>query len=257
MMKKLLFVCVLVISIVQLSNIQLSAYSGDDKLECKFYHAYVTGDMSPWPGYIDLLEGKYNYNSSPEILYDIVKAYYGYVAFLIGIEDHEEANEFLDRAEKYLEKLKEQNRYRAEAKAFQGAFIAYEIGMNKAKAVYLGPRSMKNINQALELEPNNHNALIEKGNAEFHMPRMFGGSYEKAAEYFRRAVNSLEQSGNDLSCNWLYMNALAWLAQSYDKAGRIEKAENTYQKILQLEPDFQWVADELYPEFRKSHKQNY
>ena len=253
-MKKLLLFWVLAISIVQLSNTQSSAYSGEEKLECKFYHAYVSGDMKPWPGYIDVLERKYNYNSSPEILYDIVKAYYGYVAFLIGIEDYKEAHEFMDLAEKYLEKLKEQNSYRAEAKAFQGAFIAFEIGMNKAKAVYLGPQSMKNINQALELEPNNHNALIEKGNAEFHMPRMFGGSYVKAAEYFRRAVNSLEQSGNDLSCNWLYMNALAWLAQSYDKAGNIEKAKETYQKILKLEPDFQWVADELYPEFRKADK---
>jgi len=256
-MKRLLFGFVIMMSILYLGNIQLSAYTGDDNLECKFYHAYVTGDMTPWPGYINILERQYNYNSSPETLYDIVKAYYGYVAFLIGIEDYEEARKFLDLAEKYQEKLKEQNRFRAEAKAFQGAFIAFEIGMNKAKAVFLGPRSMKSINQALELDPNNHHALIEKGNAEFHMPRMFGGSYEKAAEYFRRAVNSLEQSGESLSCNWLYMNALAWLAQSYDKAGRIEKAENIYQKILNLEPGFQWVADELYPEFRKSHKRNY
>jgi tetratricopeptide (TPR) repeat protein len=50
------------------------------------------------------------------------------------------------------------------------------------------------------------------------------------------------------------MNALAWLAQSYDNAGKIDKAEETYHKILRLEPEFKWVAGELYPEFRKSHK---
>jgi len=255
-MKKLLLLLVFIVGIVQMNSLQLSAYSGEDRLDCKFYHAYISGDMAPWTEYIDILKRKYNYNPSPELLYDIVKAYYGYIAFLIGIEEHKEAHEFLDRAEEYQEKLKEKSEYQAEAKAFQGAFIAFKIGMNKAKAVFLGPRSMKYINQALELEPNNFNALIEKGNAEYHMPRMFGGSYQKAAEYFKRAVSSLEQSQSDteLSCNWLYMNALAWLAQSYDNAGKIEEAKETYQKIFRLEPDFQWVAEELYPEFRKSHR---
>ncbi len=255
-MKKLLLLLVFIVGVVQMNSLQLSAYSGEDKLDCKFYHAYVTGDMTSWPEYIDVLKRKFNYNSSPEILYDIVKAYYGYIAFLIGIEEHKKAHEFLDRAEKYQEKLKEKNGYKSEAKAFQGAFIAFKIGMNEAKAVFLGPRSMKYINQALEIEPSNYNALIERGNAEFHMPRMFGGSYQKAADYFKRAVNSLEQSQSDteLSCNWLYMNALAWLAQSYDKAGKIEEAELTYKRILRLEPDFQWVTKELYPEFRKSHR---
>jgi len=229
-------------------------YTGKAEIECNFYEAYVTGEMEPWPEYIDELESIYSDNPSGELLYDIVEAYYGYVAYTIGIDKNNEAREYMESAEHYLEKLEEKQAYKASALAFKGAFIAFEIGMNRAKAVYLGPKSMSNINRALELEPENINALIEKGNAEYHMPRIFGGSYRKAAEYFNRAVNTLEETDRNLSCNWKYMNALAWLAQSYEKAGKIDKAENIYQKILEKEPEFDWVANELYPEFRKSHR---
>ena len=229
-------------------------YPGEKEMQCKFYKAYVTGEMEPWPGYIDELERTYSDNPSDELLYDIVEAYYGYVGYTIGIDEYDEASEYMEAAEHYLDKLEKKKEYKAAALAFKGAFIAFEIGMNKAKAVFLGPKSMGNINRALELDPNNSNALIERGNAEFHMPRIFGGSYKKAAEYFNRAVNALEQSGDNFSCNWMYMNALAWLARSYDKAGEIDKAENTYQKILEKEPEFDWVSEELYPEFKKSHR---
>ena len=229
-------------------------YSGKNEMQCKFYEAYVTGEMEPWPEYIDKLERIYSDNSSGELLYDIVEAYYGYVAYAIGIDEYDEANKYIEAAEHYLVKLEEKQEYKSTALAFKGAFIAFKIGMNRAKAVYLGPRSMSNINMALELDHENINALIEKGNAEYHMPRIFGGSYSKATEYFNRAVNAMEKSDENLSCNWTYMNALAWLAQSYEKAGKIIKAENTYLKILEKEPEFDWVANELYPEFRKSYR---
>jgi len=229
-------------------------YSGKNEMECKFYNAYVTGKMEPWPEYIEELKSIYSETPSDELLYDIVEAYYGYVAYAIGIDEYDEAKEYIESAEHYLSKLEEKREYKPAALAFKGAFIAFEIGMNRAKAVYLGPRSMSNINRALELDSENINALMEKGNAEYHMPRIFGGSYTKAAEYFNRAVDALEESVENLSCNWTYMNALAWLAQSYDKAGEINKAEDTYQKILEKEPEFDWVRTELYPEFRKSHR---
>ena len=228
-------------------------YSSKERMECEFYEAYVTGEMEPWPEYIEELESIYSDNPSDELLYDLVEAYYGYVAYTIGIDEYHEARKYIELAEDYLVKLEKKRDYKPAALAFKGAFIAFEIGMNRAKAVYLGPRSMSNINRALELDPENINALIEKGNAEYHMPRIFGGSYRKAADYFNRAVNALEQSDKNLTCNWVYMNALAWLAQSYEKAGNIDKAENTYQKILEKEPQFDWVREELYPEFRNSH----
>ena len=240
----------LVIALV-FSFLYSAGYPGERALDCKFYKAYVSGEMSRWPGYIDQLEDIYTKHPSPNLLYDIVKAYYGYIAYAIGLEEDRTARDYLSQGEPYLDKLTQMDGYLAEAKAFKGAFIAFEIGMNTSKAVFLGPRSMRYINQALELEPDNVHALLEKGNAEYHMPRVFGGSYEKATHYFQKAVQILEHNSTNLSCNWFYMNALAWLAQSYEKAGFTHRADKTYKRILSLEPDFSWVAEELYPEFKQ------
>jgi tetratricopeptide (TPR) repeat protein len=221
--------------------------------DCRFYQAYIGGDMGPWPGWIEELEQKYRRRENPRVLYDVLIAYYGYVAYLIGQERHDKAKDFLGQAEEHLDELDDFSAYRSYAESLRGAFMAYEIGMNRSKAVWLGPRSMKHINRAVELDPGNPIAWMEKGNAEYHMPRIFGGSYHKAAEYFGKAIRLFESGGYDLQCNWRYLNALAWLAQSYDKAGKPGQASHTYRKILDREPRFEWVRDELYPAFAEDH----
>ena len=233
----------------------LSAYPGEDAYEKKFYEAYVTGNMQQWPDWIMQMEMSYNHSREPQLLYDIIKAHYGYVAYLIGVEKDETAARFIEKGEAFLEKLKAYNGYQTEYEAMKGAFLAFKIGIKRSRAVFLGPRSMEHINRAVELDPSNPMAWMEKGNAEYHMPRIFGGSYEKAAQYFEKAVDRFESRNNGRQKSWMYMNALAWLAQSYDKAKKDEKAGETYQKILALEPDFKWVKEELYPEFKDNHRQ--
>jgi tetratricopeptide (TPR) repeat protein len=226
------------------------AYPEEDKYESKFYKAYITGDMKEWPEWIAQMEMSYNHHRTPKLLYDIVVAHYGYVAYLIGAEREKTAAEYIDEAEKYLEQLKDHQQYQTHYEAMKGAFIAFKIGLNRSRAIWLGPRSMEHINRAVELDSSNPVAWVEKGNAEYHMPRVFGGSYKKAAQYFEKAVNHFEQQGNNYRNNWMYMNALAWLAQSFDKADKNNKAKTVYQKILALEPDFKWVKEELYPAFK-------
>ena len=220
---------------------------------CTFYRAYVNGEMAQWPGWIDQLETEYRSSDDPQDLYDLLIAYYGYVAYLIGVDRHDTATRFLEEGRSYLDELDDYPSYRSYTESLRGAFLAYEIGMNRSKAIWLGPRSMKHINRAVELDPRNPIAWMEKGNAEYHMPRIFGGSYEKAASYFRKAIRLFEQSPESLRCNWRYLNALAWLAQSYDKSGQVKKARQVYGELLCLEPDFDWVKKDLLPAFREDH----
>ena len=255
MKRNVIVILLFVSTVVPISvfGFSVSAPGAFPDYKCKFYEAYISGQMEPWPGWIDQLEAEYKREDDPELLHDLLIAYYGYVAWLIGVEQHDRAKAYLEEAGPYLDVLDDHASYRSYAEALKGAFLAYEIGMNRSKAVWLGPRSMKHINRAVELNDQNPVAWMEKGNAEYHMPRIFGGSYEKAAEHYRKAIQLFENEGYDLSCNWRYLNALAWLAQSYDKADMDERSLRVYRKILDLEPDFQWVRDELFPDFKKNH----
>ncbi|MFP4017923.1 MAG: hypothetical protein ACLFUH_01615 [Bacteroidales bacterium] len=243
---------VLLITVFILSG--FGSLSGQESYNCKFYNAYISGDMSAWPEWIDDLEREYRRHESDEVLKDLVVAYYGYVAWLIGVEREDEADNYMEQGEDYINKLSETPGYKSYAQAMQGAFLAYEVSMNMGKALYLGTRSLRYINRAIEEDPDNPYAWIEKGNAEYHMPRAVGGSYKEAAENYQKAVKLLEQDTHETECNWVYLNALAWQAQSYDKAGDRNKAHQTYEKIINLESDFEWVRDELYPEFRGRKK---
>ena len=227
-------------------------YPGQDEYECKFYNAYITGDMSEWADWIDQMENIYSDKRNPELLYDIVEAYYGYVGYLIGVDRDDVASEYIESGEVYLEKLKDIPSYKSRYEALQGAFIAFKIGLNKSKAIWLGPRSMKHINNAVKQDSANPIAWVEKANAEYHMPRIFGGSYRKAVTYYQKAVRYYQRQNMVNDCNWVYMNALAWLAKSCEKADMRDKAKLTYLKILDREPDFKWVKEELYPEFKEN-----
>ena len=228
----------------------LQGYPGEEKYNCRYYDAYISGDMAEWPEWIRQMERDLEDHHQPGLCYDIVLAHYGYVAYLIGAGKDDAASDYIDSGEMHLDALSNFPEYRSGYEAMRGAFIAFKIGLNRSKAVWLGPKSMDHINRAVELDSTNPVAWMEKANAEYHMPRIFGGSYGKAVEYYQKAVGFFEQHDAGIHCNWLYINALAWLARSYEKASMDTRAKLTYLKVLALEPDFQWVKEDLYPAFQ-------
>jgi tetratricopeptide (TPR) repeat protein len=247
---KRLYVTALIAALCFIFVSASQGYPGEEKYNCKYYHAYISGDMSDWPDWIRQMEKELGDHPQPRLRYDIVLAHYGYVAYLIGAGKDEAASEYIENGEMHLDALRIFPEYTSRYEAMQGAFIAFKIGLNRSKAVWLGPKSMGHINRAVELDSTNPVAWMEKANAEYHMPRVFGGSYAKAVEYYQKAVGFFEQHDARIHCNWLYINALAWLARSCEKANMDTRAKLTYLKILALEPDFQWVKEDLYPAFQ-------
>jgi len=223
----------------------LNAQPGQNQ---RIYEAYITGDMEQWQEEMNRIE-RLEPETLPEML-ELAEYYYGYTAWLIGNEQEKEAKSYIKKAESLLKKVMAHWQDNATAHALAGAFSGYRIGLSKFKALFLGPKSMKHINRSLELDPENIQGLIEKGNTLKYMPAMFGGNKGKAAEFYERAIWNMEES-KQAKNNWLYLNQLVVLAQIKTEIGNTNEAGNTYQKILQAEPGFLWVRDELYPAFLK------
>ncbi len=122
------------------------------------------------------------------------------------------------------------------------------------KAPFLGPESIRNINHALEIGPDRPQGWIENGNALYYMPKIFGGSKEKALESYNKAIQLMEKDAEMIKHSWLYINVLMILGQSYEKTENYQMAKITYEKVLRIEPDFTYMREELYPALMKKWK---
>jgi len=59
----------------------------------------------------------------------------------------------------------------------------------------------------------------------------------------------MEQDPEMTTNNWMYLNVLMILGQSYEKTGDLSMAKTLYEKVLQIEPGFTYMRDTLYPSF--------
>lgn len=215
------------------------------------YKAYSRGKMDKWLTIMQVCEknaDQHNLNQQLELL----SYYYGYTAWLIGAEKYDTAEVYIDKSEAIIDDLLEDSPENPTLFAYKGAYIAFTIGITKLKAIYLGPRSMKFINKSLELDPENIQGNIEKGNSMYYRPAAFGGDKTEAIDYYLKAIKSFEKQGLVVN-NWMYINTMTALGQAYEATDQVQLAKLCYEKIIRIFPNFMWVEDELYPDLLKRH----
>ncbi|AXT50690.1 hypothetical protein D1818_07535 [Aquimarina sp. BL5] len=238
---------VITISVLLLS-IQLSF--SQSPYRDPIYKAYSRGKMDVWYELMHTCEKNVSSNSSFDEQLELISYYYGYTAWLIGAEKDDTAEEYIDKSEKIIDKLLEESPENPTLLAYKGAYIAFTIGISNFKAIYLGRKSMKYIDKSIELDPENIQGNIEKGNSMYYRPSAFGGDKAAAIEYYVKAVKSFEKQGLVVN-NWMYINTMTALGQAYEATDQIQRAKLCYEKIMRIFPNFMWVEDELYPDMIK------
>lgn len=213
------------------------------------YKAYSRGKMDKWFQLMHSCEKNADPNNFEEQM-ELISYYYGYTAWLIGAEKDDTAEEYIDKSEKIIDKLLKESPKNPTLLAYKGAYIAFTIGISSLKAIYLGPKSMRYIDKSIELDPENIQGNIEKGNSMYYRPSAFGGDKGKAIKYYRKAVERFEKQGLIVN-NWMYINTMTMLGQAYEATDQIQHAKLCYEKIMRIFPNFMWVEDELYPDMLK------
>lgn len=229
-------------------GIHLSGHANDklNRLRDQIYTSFIKGDVHLWERTIIEYEQYYSSMPTSDVLYDLLLARYGFIAFSMEDEASKAKNQ-LSKAEAELERLFTYPGYLSNAYAMQGAFLGFRISLRPISAITLGPRSYKAINNAVEAGPDNPVVWMEMGNSRFYTPSAFGGSKQEALEYYQKSVRLFEQNMKP-NQKWLYLNSLVGLAKSYQHTDRKSFAIATYKKALTFEPEFKWVRDELLPE---------
>ncbi len=228
-----------------------SPSGGVPQQNCTFYNGYLAGDIDLLVRGIAEQERRYRASGSSDDLYVLIVSRYGYIGYLLSVDNNREARRVLDAARENLEVLQGDDAFRARATAMEGALTAMRIALNPLRATYLGRRSMRLMEEALTINSSEPVAWVEMGNGRYHAPRLAGGSKEEAVRCFTEAVRLFETDERLLKCNWHYLHALVWLAKSHEATGDLHSAKETYEKLLSIEPQFMWVKQELYPELLK------
>jgi tetratricopeptide (TPR) repeat protein len=228
----------------------IAPLKGNYKTE--IYSAYINNNIPLWKSVIDEMSRKNN--KDPEFLAELLSYQYGYIAWCIGNKKNEEAKKYLGPAEKNTYLLPNTDHYQSVANAYRAAFYGYHIGLNILYATFYGFKSNDCAKAAMKLDKDNPIGYIQYANMQFYMPSVFGGSKTEAIKYYLMAEEIMEKNKEEISKNWNYINLLTIIAQSYALIKDYEKAKLYYEKILIIEPGFNWVKNELYPEMIKKMK---
>ncbi|RLD58558.1 MAG: hypothetical protein DRI97_02940 [Bacteroidetes bacterium] len=229
----------------------LAVNAQDYKVE--IYQSYMHEKMDHWRDLMTQMEQDFQNTSDPDLLYDLLEAEYGYAGWLVSVKRKKEAEEILLSAKRHMAQLTELGRDNARVYSLKGAFFGFQIMLEPARAPKLGRLSMEANEKALKLDPDEPQAWLEKANMDYYKPVIFGGSKKKAVPSYEKAVELFESSEERTRENWVYMNCLAGLGIAYEKTRKFSEAGRVYRKILELEPSFKWVVEELYPKFQEKH----
>ena len=210
------------------------------------YTAFITHDMAKWENVIRIIEARKATNTVDQKL-ELINYYYGYIGWLIGQKKFAPAEKLIPKGEKLINDVLKISPKNATAYSFKGSFLGFKIGIDKCKAIFLGSESKSDINKAIQLDPQNLQAIIDKGNLLFYSPRIFGGDKDEALNYFLKGERIMERNKETYE-NWVYLNLLTMIASVYEKTDKLEYAKLTYEKIMRNEPDIKWVKNDLYPQ---------
>lgn len=222
----------------------------------EIYQAYLASRMDLWKEAMEQIERCYIDGRDSGLLYDLAEAQYGYIAFCISMDRKKEAGEVLEKAERNIGILADKDPFNPKVFSLMGALHGFRVRLEPVKALVYVRRSKIANDRAIVLGPEEPQAWMEKANMEFYTPRLLGGSVKNAVLLYEKAVRLFEASPERTHQNWLYLNCLAGLGLAYERSGRVSQAGTIYRKLLDLEPSFAWVRDDLYPEFLEKHSIN-
>ena len=210
------------------------------------YKAYINGNMIEWKKNMD----SFNVNSNEQKL-ELVNYQYGYIAFCIDQDKDDEAEKYMQKAESLIAELEKLQYKPSMLYAYKSAFVGFEIGLSPYKAPLIGHASLTFAKKSVELDGTNYFGYIQLGNIAFYTPSMFGGSKTEAMKHYLKALELIEKKSEALKNNWNYMNLLATIIYAYYELKQYGLAEKYCIKALAIEPEFDWVMNQLYPKIKK------
>lgn len=220
--------------------------------KARIYHSYIEGHMNSWKQTIDEMQAQ---KIKPDaFILQLLNYQYGYIRWCISKSKKNEAEKYINTANKNIRILEKQHYEPSYVNAYKSAIYAFIIDLHPFRAPFIGPKSLDAAKLSMKQDTTNPYGYLQYAHALYYMPTIFGGSKTKAIQYYLKAEHWMERNPQKLKDNWNYLNLLTILAQAYKNTKQFKKAYEYYQLILKKEPEFILVKNKLLPNFLRKYK---
>ncbi|HMJ68867.1 MAG TPA: tetratricopeptide repeat protein [Cyclobacteriaceae bacterium] len=221
------------------------------------YTAYVgTADVAQtnelWDKVVADKQAAFDKNPKDvNLRWNLALSQYGLMTGTMRSRDEDRFSKYYKVTEEHLEALSKDDKLKGEAKALLSGLYGLKIAYSSMMGMVLGPKSGSFIEEAVKASP--ESALVWKlqANSKMFTPSMFGGDMNEAIKAFEKSIALFEKQPEALKNNWLYVDTLVFLGQAYSSGGQSAKAVAVYEKALKIEPNLNWVKQELLPKARQ------
>lgn len=235
---------------IQIGLVWAQENSSSESATIQVYNGYVNNQPGLWREGISTLEQLSENSEDKELLLELASARYGLLGYCIASKACDDTEEQIDKMEDDLRAMLKKDPKWAEANAMMGALYGLKIGMNPAMGIFWGRRSSQYIEDATQFDALSPIAWMEKGNAKYFAPKLFGGNIDEAINCYNKAADLFVKQQKEKS--WQYLHTLACLGMAYEKKENMDNAKQVYQRALKAEPSFDWVRNELLPKVQES-----
>lgn len=234
--------------------IQLYAESPlEEKYKAETFRLYIDGQMDQWQKVISTMQSEPHQTEAFQL--DILGYYYGLIGYLMDNHKKDEAGRCLKAANLLAGKLYEKDPHSALLLGFMSNFTGFQIALTPLRAPFLAKGMMSKAKEAIKNGPDIPYVNILYGNILFYMPDMLGGDSKEALEHYKKALSEMEKSPGTVKNNWLYIQLLTTIGLVYEKSGNYTQAQQMFQKVMKLQPDYAHVREVIYPRLLKEMKQ--
>lgn len=207
---------------------------------------YVQGNLTDWNS--QLTNAKIELPSPPtsDSLYNLLVAEFGAAGTEMKHHHANAAKQLLKEAMPQLATLKSLETS-ARTWFISAALNSLAIHIDPWQAPFLGPKVQQEIQNAQQADPSLPEVWMMKGEISYNEPPMFGGSTEKALEYWQKARRLWQNGPSEARHTWLYLYDLADLLKALNKAGHSNQAQEIWQEMLTEAPGLASQHDRFWP----------
>ena len=157
--------------------------------------------------------------------------------------------DYINHAIDQLEATVEQDPTFADGWALLSTAYVHKIDRKPFRGIVLGRKYNKAMNKAFELAPQNPRVRLLKAIMDYNLPGIVGGDKKRAEDGLNEAILMYANEAIDdpFLPSWGHDQAHARLGIIYMDRGDLEDARKSFERALELNPEFGWVSEVLIP----------